>query len=292
MNLYEEMKQIVREPYSSISKQFDGQFKHKSVEGYVEMRERILHRKKLLEIQKFNLIHNPRRIEHLLDKLVTLHKIKTNMKPITTYQTPTNHLTNTNKSPPHLDNTISPIFLNNSVTKSNETKKRSIFSDKMKVIQERTINKVRNRKKEIANNNNRTYNPNYDTIYTKSPMYTFSTSPKKQPIKKIIYQNLCSKYNKHEKYFNMNKTTLKSLSTRNTLLLNKPSLTIQNNISQPSLFTKSNNNNNNKELKHISIPLLTIPKDNFNSTTLITSLSTRDTKLKLSNPHIDSINKS
>jgi hypothetical protein len=122
-------------------------------------------------------------------------------------------------------------------------------------------------------------------------MYTFSTSPKKQPIRKIIYQNLCSKYNKHEKYFNMNKTTLKSLSTRNTLLLNKPSLTIQNNISQPSLFTKSNNNNNNKELKHISIPLLTIPKDNFNSTTLITSLSTRDTKLKLSNPHIDSINK-
>ena len=90
----------------------------------------------------------------------------------------------------------------------------------------------------------------------------------------------------------MNKTTLKSLSTRNTLLLNKPSLTIQNNISQPSLFPKTKtNNNNNKELKHISIPLLTIPKDNFNSTTLITSLSTRDTKLKLSNPHIDSINK-
>jgi hypothetical protein len=100
----------------------------------------------------------------------------------------------------------------------------------MKIIQERTINKVKNRKKEIANRNNRTYNPNYDTIYTKSPMYTFSTSPKKQPIRKIIYQNLCSKYNKHEKYFNMNKTTLKSLSTRNTLLLNKPSLTIQNNI--------------------------------------------------------------
>lgn len=290
MNLYEEMKQIVREPYSSISKQFDGQFKHKSVEGYVEMRERILHRKKLLEIQKFNLIHNPRRIEHLLDKLVALHKIKTNMKPITTtYQTPTNHLTNTNKPTPHLNNTISPIFLSNSATKRNENKKRSIFSDKMKIIQERTINKVRNRKKEIANGNNRTYSPNYDTIYMKSPMYTFSTSPKKQPIRKIIYQNLCSKFNKHERYFNMNKSTLKSLSTRNTLLSNKPSLTIQNNISQPSLFTKTNNN---KELKHISIPLLTIPKDNINSTTLITSLSTRDTKLKLSNPHIDSINNS
>ena len=290
MNLYEEMKQIVREPYSSISKQFDGQFKHKSVEGYVEMRERILHRKKLLEIQKFNLIHNPRRIEHLLDKLVALHKIKTNMKPITTtYQIPTNHLTNTNKPTPHLNNTISPIFLSNSATKRNENKKRSIFSDKMKIIQERTINKVRNRKKEIANGNNRTYSPNYDTIYMKSPMYTFSTSPKKQPIRKIIYQNLCSKFNKHERYFNMNKSTLKSLSTRNTLLSNKPSLTIQNNISQPSLFTKTNNN---KELKHISIPLLTIPKDNINSTTLITSLSTRDTKLKLSNPHIDSINNS
>ena len=290
MNLYEEMKQIVREPYSSISKQFDGQFKHKSVEGYVKMRERILHRKKLLEIQKFNLIHNPRRIEHLLDKLVALHKIKTNMKPITTtYQTPTNHLTNTNKPTPHLNNTISPIFLSNSATKRNENKKRSIFSDKMKIIQERTINKVRNRKKEIANGNNRTYSPNYDTIYTKSPMYTFSTSPKKQPIRKIIYQNLCSKFNKHERYFNMNKSTLKSLSTRNTLLSNKPSLTIQNNINQPSLFTKTNNN---KELKHISIPLLTIPKDNINSTTLITSLSTRDTKLKLSNPHIDSINNS
>ena len=70
MNLFQEMKLLIRENYSNISRHFDGEFKNRSIEGFVMLRERIMNRKKKNQVER----KHP--IERTLDIMCKNRKIK------------------------------------------------------------------------------------------------------------------------------------------------------------------------------------------------------------------------
>ena len=218
MNLYNEFKKMVRESYSQISKNSDHHFKNRSVEGYVEMRERIFNTNKKQKLEKQHAINDPKRIEGLISKIELIHKIKNNKRTSSydTIHSINNSIISKLNKNDYNNNEVSPIFNDDYVNKVEDVKDKSIFIERVKLIQEKTQDKIKHKKKNLSNVINLLYNPNYECIHQQAPKYSFSTSAKMKEIKNIIYQNVCSKYNQHEKKHKMIKLNkkLKGISFR------------------------------------------------------------------------------
>ena len=74
MKLYQELKRLTRINYSTISKHLDGEFKNKSIEGYVKLKERLYERK------HYKPPYVNTKVQEMLDKMITIQRKKMNLK--------------------------------------------------------------------------------------------------------------------------------------------------------------------------------------------------------------------
>ena len=175
---------------------------------------------------------------------------------------------------------ISPIFHDDYVEKVEEVKNRTLFAESVKAIQEKTIERIQHRKKELGYGVDRSYNPNYDSVCPKAPVYSFATSAKLKEMKDTFYQHMCSKFDRHNEIFHNNKLDkkFKGISLRNNYLNKRNKHSSNNNyISQTTEIQKlqksedfSTSNHHKKNNKSEGI---------FN--TVNTTNSKRRSKLKL-----------
>ena len=94
MKLYQELKRLTRINYSTISKHLDGEFKNKSIEGYVQLKERLYERKQY-KPPYVNIT-----VQEMLDKMIAIQR-KNNQSQIKEI---------VEKKPFDLDSEISDIF--------------------------------------------------------------------------------------------------------------------------------------------------------------------------------------
>ena len=139
------MKQLVRETYSNTSKQFDGYFKKSSIEGYVQRKEKLIYKQKVLEHKKFLAENNSRRVEHLLDQLIALQNKRQSRKNVNISNDITKTNDNSNESIDYhfnLDDEISSIFKRCESEKPMQ-KSKSVLSKKMQMLHLKTQDKIK-----------------------------------------------------------------------------------------------------------------------------------------------------
>jgi hypothetical protein len=292
MKLYNEMKELVRETYSNTSKQFDGYFKKSSIEGYVQRKEKLIYKQKVLEHKKFLAENNSRRVEHLLDQLIALQNKRQNRKHVNISNDITKTNDNSNESIDYnfnLDDEISSIFKRCESEKPMQ-KSKSVLSKKMQMLHLKTQDKIKRRIIELSKIKERNYNPNYNSIYPKIQVFSFSTLPKQMKIKKLFKKEICTKFDKHENQFKFNRTICKGNKNFAS------NITVQDNsyfnMAENITDTISRNNSNysiiihtKKRIEDPNTSRLISYKNNSSSSfsTLITAASSRKlrkTKIK------------
>ena len=154
MRLFKEMKAMVKENYSNASKHFDGEFKILLVEGYVKRKERIF--KKI----NYKPPYYNKKVEEMLNLMLKNNK--------------NNKLYESINSKPkeefNIDNEISDIF---------KKEKRVI---KVRPLPLEKVQKI-NQMKTASDRDDRSYNPNYNSIMPHLPVCTI------RPITKNISYN-------------------------------------------------------------------------------------------------------
>lgn len=172
MKLYQELKRLTRINYSTISKHLDGEFKNKSIEGYVKLKERLYERK------HYKPPYVNTKVQEMLDKMITIQR-KKNESQITEI---------VEKKPFDLDTEISDIF-RHKPTKVNRPKPISL--ERIHTIKPKIVT-------------DKTYYPNYNAIQPHMPICSFRALPtkvnKKIMLRKLLFESkpICRKLHQYQ----------------------------------------------------------------------------------------------
>ena len=229
MNLFQEMKLLMRENYSNISKHFDGEFKNRSIEGFVKLRERIMKRK------INNIVERKHPIERTLDIMCKNKKIKilNSKNKLIDYDEEEKRA----KQHFNIDNEISDIFKEENIHSKLKDKKNSV---KTIIIKPLKIVKAPNK-----SYTDRTYSPNYNSIRPHSPACSFlpiHKSKSKITEQKLLERKLCSKYKKHDLYYSLsNQSKKESNKSVNSELnyISRNNISLSKETSNYKLHTKN-----------------------------------------------------